>query len=67
MVLDIDRFRLKKGGNPQEVRENQKKRFLDEGMVDKIVDADEKWIKGELHQIENYAICTSKSVEEAAI
>ena len=52
MVLDIDRFRLKKGGNPQEVRENQKKRFLDESMVNKIVDADEKWIKGELHQIE---------------
>lgn len=45
MVLDIDRFRLKKGGNPQDVKENQKKRFSDEGMVDKIVDADEKWIK----------------------
>ena len=56
MVLDIDRFRLKKGGNPLEVKENQKKRFSDEGMVDKIVDADEKWIKGKLHQISD-TIC----------
>ena len=45
MVLDIDRFRPKKGGNPQEVRKNQKNRFLDESMVDKIIEADEKWIK----------------------
>ena len=56
MVLDIDRFRLKKGGNPLEVKENQKKRFSDEGMVDKIVDADEKWIKGKLHPISD-TIC----------
>ena len=45
MVLDIDRFRPKKGGNPQEVREIQKNRFSDESIVDKIIEADEKWIK----------------------
>ena len=54
MVLDIDRFRPKKGGNPQEVRENQKNRFSDESMVDKIIEADEKWIKGKLHQIHQF-------------
>ena len=43
MVLDIDRFRPEKGGNPLEVKENQKKRFMDEMMVDKIIRADEKW------------------------
>ena len=46
MVLDIDNFRLEKGGNPDKIRENQKKRFADVSMVDKIVEADEKWRKG---------------------
>ena len=47
MVLDIDRFRPEKGGNPEAVKENQRKRFSDETMVDKIVAADENWRKGE--------------------
>lgn len=46
MVLDIDRFRPEKGGNPQEVKENQRKRYSDESIVDKIVAADENWRKG---------------------
>ena len=50
MVLDIDLFRPEKGGNPQQVKENQRKRFADEHMVDRIVEADEKWRKGMLHQ-----------------
>ena len=48
MVLDIDRFRPEKGGNPEAVKENQRKRFSDETMVDKIVTADENWRKGKL-------------------
>ena len=48
MVLDIDEFRPEKGGNPDKIRENQKKRYCDVSMVDKIVEADEKWRKGEL-------------------
>ena len=47
MVLDIDEFRPEKGGNPDKIRENQKKRYCDVSMVDKIVEADEKWRKGE--------------------
>ena len=47
MVLDIDEFRAEKGGNPDKIRENQRKRYCDVSMVDKIVDADEKWRKGE--------------------
>ena len=31
MVLDIDQFRPEKGGNPDKIKENQKKRFCDEG------------------------------------
>ena len=46
MVLDIDRFRPEKGGNPSAVKENQRKRFSDVTMVDKIVAADENWRKG---------------------
>jgi len=45
MVLDIDRFRPEKGGNPEAVKENQRKRFSDVTMVDKIVTADENWRK----------------------
>ena len=51
MVLDIDKFRPEKGGNPQTVKENQRKRFSDENMVNKIVDADENWRKGMLHYL----------------
>jgi len=32
MVLDIDAFRAEKGGNPDKVRENQRKRFKDVAM-----------------------------------
>ena len=49
MVLDIDQFRPEKGGDPEKVRENQRLRFGDVGMVDKIVESDEKWRKGSTH------------------
>ncbi|RZC41580.1 serine--tRNA ligase, cytoplasmic, partial [Asbolus verrucosus] len=43
MVLDLDLFRTDKGGNPEKVRENQRKRFKDVGLVDKVVQADSTW------------------------
>jgi seryl-tRNA synthetase len=43
MVLDLDLFRTDKGGNPDKIRENQRKRFKDTGLVDKVVDADTTW------------------------
>lgn len=45
MVLDIDEFRPEKGGNPEKIRENQRRRFADVSMVDKIIESDEKWRK----------------------
>lgn len=45
MVLDIENFRADKGGNPDKVRENQIKRFKDPALVDKVVEADNKWRK----------------------
>ena len=45
MVLDLDLFRPDKGGNPDAIKENQKKRFKDVGMVDKITALDGQWRK----------------------
>ena len=56
MVLDIDHFRAEKGGNPEKVRENQKKRFKDVSMVDKVLQSDEKWRKGAKNDIFAYFI-----------
>lgn len=53
MVLDIDEFRPEKGGNPDKIRENQKKRFCSVEMVDQIVDKDEKWRKAR-HEADNW-------------
>lgn len=43
MVLDLDLFRVDKGGDPALVRETQEKRFKDPGLVDLLVKADSEW------------------------
>jgi len=43
MVLDLDLFRADKGGNPDKIRENQKKRFNDVALVDTVIDKDTLW------------------------
>lgn len=43
MVLDLDLFRVDKGGNPDKIREIQKKRFKDTRLVDIVVDKDTAW------------------------
>ncbi|XP_068604480.1 serine--tRNA ligase, cytoplasmic [Brachionichthys hirsutus] len=43
MVLDLDLFRTDKGGDPEMVRETQRKRFKDATLVDKLVAADTAW------------------------
>jgi len=45
MVLDLDLFRADKGGDPEAVREIQRKRFKDVTLVDKLVNADSEWRK----------------------
>ncbi|KAF6778197.1 hypothetical protein AHF37_02175 [Paragonimus kellicotti] len=45
MVLDIDLFRIEKGGDPEKIRDNERKRFRDTCKVDKVVDTDECWRK----------------------
>nr|KAF6291603.1 hypothetical protein mMyoMyo1_017053 [Myotis myotis] len=43
MVLDLDLFRTDKGGDPDRIRETQKNRFKDPGLVDRLVKADGEW------------------------
>ncbi|XP_066141636.1 serine--tRNA ligase, cytoplasmic [Euwallacea fornicatus] len=43
MVLDLDLFRSDKGGNPDKIRETQRKRFKDVGLVDLVVEKDTLW------------------------
>ncbi|MEQ2281689.1 Serine--tRNA ligase, cytoplasmic [Ameca splendens] len=45
MVLDLDLFRTDKGGDPEIIRETQRKRFKDVTLVDKLVSADTEWRK----------------------
>lgn len=54
MVLDIELFRADKGGDPDKIRENQRKRFKDVSYVDKVVEADTKWRKRELISYQVY-------------
>uniref|UniRef100_A0A2R5LLG9 serine--tRNA ligase n=1 Tax=Ornithodoros turicata TaxID=34597 RepID=A0A2R5LLG9_9ACAR len=53
MVLDLELFRADKGGDPDKIRENQKKRFKDVGLVDKVVESDTVWRKLR-HQLDNW-------------
>ncbi len=46
-MLDIDLFRTEKGGDPEKIRENQRRRFADPAMVDRVINSDELWRKGE--------------------
>lgn len=55
MGLDINLFRKEKGGDPEKVKESQKKRFraqADIDIVDQIVATDEEWRKKNF-QVEN--------------
>jgi len=45
MVLDLDLFRPDKGGDPERVRANVRKRFDDEKSVDRIMELDGQWRK----------------------
>lgn len=46
MVLDIDLFREEKGGDPELIRDSQRKRYKDVKLVDDIIDYDQRWRKG---------------------
>ncbi|KRZ26581.1 Serine--tRNA ligase, cytoplasmic, partial [Trichinella pseudospiralis] len=43
MVLDLDNFRVEKGGDVQAVRISQQKRFQSVDLVDQVVETDQEW------------------------
>ena len=43
MPLDINTIRAYKGGDPEKVRESQRRRFADVALVDKVIAEDEEW------------------------
>jgi len=49
-MLDINLFRVNKGGNPDLIKESQKKRGASVEIVDEIVDLDNQWVKGTFKQ-----------------
>jgi hypothetical protein len=46
-MLDILLFRADQGGNPDLVRESQRKRYADVTLVDKVIEYDSEWRKSE--------------------
>ena len=42
-MLDINLFREEKGGNPEIIRESQRRRFANVEIVDEIIDLDKAW------------------------
>jgi len=44
-MLDINMFRADKGGDPEIIRESQRRRYADVGLVDKVLEFDEQWRK----------------------
>ena len=50
-MLDIVLFRTDQGGNPDLVRESQRRRYADVTLVDKVIEHDTEWRKSELHSL----------------
>lgn len=48
-MLDINLFRLDKGGDPDKVRQSQRRRYADVTLVDQVIDADQKWRRAQNH------------------
>lgn len=46
-MLDINLFRTEKGGDPEIVRESQRRRFADVSLVDKVIALDAQWRDGQ--------------------
>lgn len=44
-MLDINEFRVEKGGNPDKIRESQRRRCAKVELVDEVIDLDREWLK----------------------
>jgi seryl-tRNA synthetase len=54
MPIDINLLRKEKGGEPDKVRESEKRRFVEEDHVSSVIEIDELWRKA------NYNMETAK-------
>ncbi len=45
----LDRCYAEKGGDPEAIRESQRRRFADVGLVDKVLELDAEWRTGMPH------------------
>jgi len=45
-MLDINLFRTDKGGNPEKIRESQRRRGAKVELVDQVIELDNIWKKG---------------------
>ncbi|EFC45319.1 seryl-tRNA synthetase [Naegleria gruberi] len=63
-MLDINLLREYKNGNPEIVRESQRRRHKDVALVDKVIELDAEWRKltGEVNGIKNLGNIVSKEV-----
>ncbi|KAH6802427.1 seryl-tRNA synthetase / serine-tRNA ligase [Perilla frutescens var. frutescens] len=57
-MLDINLFREEKGGNPEKIRESQRRRFGDVNVVDEVIELDKAWRQ---RQFELDGLRTSKN------
>ena len=55
-----------KGGNPELVRESQRRRFKDPGLVDCVMELDQRWRKGEHAEYIYQRILVSRSMDACA-
>ena len=59
-MLDINLFRVEKGGNPELIRESQRRRFANVELVDEVIAIDKQWRQRKnlsLYQIFGLDLC----------
>lgn len=44
-MLDINELRADKGGNPDKVRESQRRRHASVDLVEEVIELDRQWVK----------------------
>ena len=44
-MLEINDLRVERGGNPERMRESQRRRFAKVELVDEVIELDKEWVK----------------------
>ena len=74
-MLDINLFREEKGGNPEVIRESQRRRYKDVSLVDQVIELDKVWrtksyerdqLKKEFNKINKEVAALKKKKEDAS-